>query len=146
MRKAANCSIDWFSESYTTERDCPMENLHKLFNLLILVRETSLSNLSSTTGCHPRCEVRHFSLERKSEEKVNWTTDWTSSLYLEPKTNMNERREEFYTYDIGDLLGDIGGYLGLWLGWSVLTFFKEMPFIAVKVLTVFKKRLSQKSK
>ena len=58
---------------------------------------------------------------------------------FEPKTNMNERREEYYTYDIGDLLGDIGGYLGLWLGWSVLTFFKEMPIMAVKVLTICKR-------
>ena len=32
-----------------------------------------------------------------------------------------EKKTEYYTYDKEDLLADVGGFLGMFLGWSFLT-------------------------
>ena len=50
-----------------------------------------------------------------------------------------------FSMDIFKLTAEVGGYLGLWLGWSVLTFFKEIPIMAVRILSVMFKRIPQAS-
>ena len=47
------------------------------------------------------------------------------TVYLEvffPNTNF-KMREQYYTYDWTDLFSDFGGYMGLLLGASMLTFY-----------------------
>ena len=127
IQRTSGCSVQWFHDLYEEESNCPVENLEALYDLLIWARETTMASLSAVTGCLPRCQVTQFGLEKKSETRINWATNWTSSVYLEPKTSFYETQEEYYSYGTGNFLGDVGGYLGLLLGWSVLTIFQELP-------------------
>ncbi len=38
-------------------------------------------------------------------------------------TNLVVVRSEYYVYDLGSFVADVGGYLGLCLGMSALTFY-----------------------
>ena len=44
-----------------------------------------------------------------------------SAVFLQPRSSVLEYLEEFYNFDFQDLVSSIGGYLGLFLGWSVLS-------------------------
>ena len=46
---------------------------------------------------------------------------------MEPKYSSYEESVEYLTYDIGDMVGDVGGYLGLFLGWSILSMIGAIP-------------------
>ena len=40
-------------------------------------------------------------------------------------------KTEYYTYEVTDLIGDFGGYLGLFLGWSLLGIIKQILHIVI---------------
>ena len=81
-------------------------------------------------------------------------------MYLQPKSSLREHSVEYLSYDTNgeiftlwhpltdrtklflDLIGDIGGYLGLFLGWSLVTFYDAIPLI----LTFIKAKTKKKSK
>ena len=58
--------------------------------------------------------------EDESLENIDWRKDWISEVYIEAGSNAEDIKREYYTYEVTDLLGDVGGYLGLFLGWSLL--------------------------
>ena len=80
--------------------------------------------------------------------------DWISSFYLSTKTTTNRKSVETYSYDeqvnicnntnqcqilsfvLQDLIGAIGGYLGLFLGWSALSLVTAAPSL-VKLVKQF---------
>ena len=73
-------------------------------------------------------------------ENTDWMQDWTSEVHIEAATGGVIERREYLTYDITDLIADLGGYLGLFLGWSLLgitVYFSNVLIIAKNIL--FKK-------
>jgi hypothetical protein len=43
-------------------------------------------------------------------------------------------RKQYYVYASGDFIGDVGGYLGLCLGMSILTFYDGAVMLLVKAV------------
>lgn len=64
-----------------------------------------------------------------------WKKDWISEIYIQAIKEI-KLTNEYLSYDLSDLIGDVGGYLGLFLGWSLLG-------ISVFVINVLKKLLSK---
>ena len=50
---------------------------------------------------------------------IEWKKDWMSEVYFQ-SNEIKEVIKEYYTYEFSDLVGDVGGFLGLFLGWSLL--------------------------
>ena len=74
------------------------------------------------TGCMPSCHRRKIQLntigskqEKSQEPKIWWLFNFRDGQY-----NLHE---EYYVYDWGSLIADIGGFLGLLLGHSLLSMF-----------------------
>ena len=64
-----------------------------------------------------------------------WKKEWISEVYVQA-INEVKITNDYLSYDLSDLIGDVGGYLGLFLGWSLLG-------ISVFLINVFKKMLSK---
>ena len=60
-----------------------------------------------------------------------------SEVFIEADETVDEVREHL-SYDYTDLIGDIGGYLGLFLGWSLLGLTIQMFHVPVQIYTKFK--------
>ena len=139
------CSLDiTFSNISSNRERCPTENLMKLFNLLLWIKKSSWQDLANTTGCRSKCQKRKYKFDLISSENVKWRKDWISSFYLSAETTNHEVSIESYSYDVQvavdrrghfeklreyfqDLIGDIGGYLGLFLGWSCSSIISTLP-------------------
>ena len=59
-------------------------------------------------------------IEEEALNNINYRTEWMSEIYFQAGSNSISIRKEYYGYDFYDFLGDVGGYLGLFLGWSLL--------------------------
>ena len=54
-----------------------------------------------------------------SKKSIGWKKSWSSEIFIEADDEMEESWE-YLAYDLNDLVGSVGGYLGLFLGWSLL--------------------------
>ena len=140
----SQCALDVSFSNISRNRErCPTENLMKLFNILLWIKKVSWQDLTKTTGCIPKCFIRKYHFELLSSESVKWSKHWISSFYLSAETTNREIAIESYSYDVQvqferkifytlsklwqDLIGGIGGYLGLFLGWSCSSIITTLP-------------------
>ena len=126
--RKTNCSIDYSSVGKDQQELCSKENFFRYFKLLIWIKQGRLSEVIKESGCHPKCVIKQYSFET-IHERSSWTPNWTAEVYIQPKSSIVEYSSEYYTFDFNALVGNIGGYLGLFLGWSFLTFVEVLAFI-----------------
>ena len=130
IRSQLRCDIDWFQAGAGSQ--CSPDNLQKYFDFLINLKQAATSEIVAQSGCLPGCKMTQYSLQTR-RKRIDWSANWTASVFLQPRSAVVEHSTEYYSYDLNDLIGDVGGYLGLFLGWSVLTFLDALPFILAMV-------------
>ena len=65
----------------------------------------------------------------------------TATLKLSYLTNRYISKEQYYTYTPADLFSGIGGYLGLFLGHSLLTFYEFFKICVLKMMKFCKRQV-----
>ena len=116
-----------------------MANLKNLFNFFSELKSKAILDIMRSSGCYPKCKTVQYSIQ-KTETKIDWPANWSASVFIFPKSSIVEYSYEYFSYDWNDLIGDIGGYLGLFLGWSLITFFDALPtFVALMKIKTKKK-------
>ena len=102
-------------------------HFHKMFQRLNRMEEREIFKM---TGCMPGC----------SKSKIELVTSYMDNMIDDGKKVAKflfyynrgefELREEYYIYNWGSFIADIGGYLGLLLGSSVLSMYHiTTPFL-----------------
>ena len=88
---------------------------------------TEISNFDeaqvySLTGCLPPCQYEEFLLK----EGVIKNQNWCGGLELEiiVPTGKYEEKEQYVVYDTDSFIADVGGFLGLLLGHSMLSLYQ----------------------
>ena len=152
-RGQSECSVDVFANDF----NCTSVGLDALIKTLVMIRTSTKKEIVEVTGCHPKCEIYKYSFHVKRETNVTWKKDWVSSFYLSAETTTYQMSMENYSYDaqvsniqetfyhhfpiiIQDLIGSIGGYLGLFLGWSVMSIVSAAPVWCTLLSPVFCKK------
>ena len=120
IAKEVGCSLNWFEND-----DYPVcstkEEIERNQNLHAFIGKASWENLSDVTGCRKKCTTIKYETTIASNEDIHWTRLWISEVFIQPAGDLKEEVIEYLTYDFMDMLGDVGGYLGLFLGWSLLS-------------------------
>ena len=88
--------------------------------LLIRIKQSRITEIQEETGCYPKCKIVHYSYDIEQKD-LNWPTKWTAEVFIQPKSSIVEKTKEYYSFDSNDLISSIGGNLGLFLGWSLLS-------------------------
>ena len=136
LKRRTNCDIDWFTAGNYNK--CSAESLKEYVKMLIKYKTMPFIKLSEESGCYQKCKIIEYKYEIKRKEAIDWDTNYTSSFYLETSSSSFETSEEYFSYDEGDFVGDVGGSLGLFLGWSLLSLFEAVPIILHKFLAKLK--------
>ena len=113
-------------------KSCLGNSFHLYFEELMKLKQEKISKVQKDSGCYPKCKILHFSYQ-KSEKIINWKPNWTSEVYIQPKSLVVEYSKEYYSFDLNDLMSRVGGNLGLFLGWALLTFAEALGFMFVKI-------------
>ena len=75
--------------------------------------------IQNVAGCTPGCKRTEYSAKLfKMSHDPSLTDKFRIALFF--SKDMFPVKEHFYVYDGGSLFADVGGYLGLLLGYSVL--------------------------
>ena len=133
----ANCSIDFFSEYRDSNHFCTKSSFKMYIQTMEYLKQEEISKIKQKTGCNPKCKTIQYSFE-KNLQKIDWNTkhgdnSWMSEVYIQPKSSVVDYSNEYYSFDINDLISSVGGNLGLFLGWSFLTIVEAVGFLLVLV-------------
>ena len=127
------CNLNWFQNGdhppcSTTKEVGRYQEVHEI------IRSAPWDNLSALTGCLQKCTTLKYGVSFSSDY-VHWDKPWISELMVQPDGSLQEEVVEYLAYDSLDLLGDLGGYLGLFLGWSLLSVGLFTPTIFRKIFS-----------
>ena len=138
MEDTTDCRISVYGNISDHNKTCSPENLSKYIRLLIQVKQEPVSDMVSRTGCSPKCTIVTYDYE-VTKGVADWDENWTAIVFVQPKSSLVEIQEEYYTFDSNDLISSIGGNLGLFLGWSLLSIVEALGliFIYLKSFTDF---------
>ena len=117
--RKSNCSISIMKTGQDNDV-CSVKAFENYFSLLTKLKSDQIRKIKKESGCYSKCKVRIFSYHTK-ENSISNSTKWMSEVFIQPKSSEVEYLEEYYNFDLQDLISSIGGYVGLFLGWSVLS-------------------------
>jgi hypothetical protein len=83
---------------------------------------TGEQQVFNMTGCMPSCYRKEFKSKILVDDEIPSDKD-EIRLYLWYGSTKFERKTQYLTYDLSNFVADFGGYLGLLLGHSLLSFY-----------------------
>ena len=99
----------------------PSQNEH--LDVITSIDTMDEREIFELTGCMPGCEKSEFDLTIMEETPK---ADQILSIYLTYLHGEYDLTEEYYIYDHISFIADIGGYLGLLLGYSLLSMYHTL--------------------
>ena len=115
-----NCSL-YMLDSQRKKEDCTEDIIsNSLFYDWDMKTELEIYQ---TTGCMPSCKRQQIRLDTEQETtryEIN-PDDSKFQLRLQFRDGTYNLNEEYLVYDYNNFIADIGGYLGLLLGHSILS-------------------------
>ena len=133
------CSVNIQGIS-STERP-PCLSAEKFVEFTSLSRQFQYADASviyNITGCLSSCEKDKFKVTMTDKTEVAWDYKWSKEglSYLTLYINMHEssyiEEEEYFIYDFDTFIADVGGYMGLLLGSSIISLLDEIESILLR--------------
>ena len=131
IAKTVGCSLNWFQMSMHPKCSTK-EELIETKKIMDWIKSSPGKNVSYISGCFQKCKSLEYDISEVSEEKIVWERDWISEVFINTNSAKEIQVIEFISYDLWNMIGDCGGYLGLFLGWSLLSilfYFQEKCFM-----------------
>ena len=91
--------------------------------MLTNVKRFEEREIFEMTGCMPGCSKSKFELSIIQLRDGIDDVGEEASIRLKYLHGEHELAEEYYLYDIDSFIPDVGGYLGLLLGYSLLSMY-----------------------
>ena len=131
----AGCSLNWFSSHMGNQHPVctTKEDILRYETEVTKAVTSSWTELSESSGCYAQCMVKQFQIKSPTLEPVTWKQDWSSTVFLTAENTMVRIEQEFWVFDISDMINGIGGAMGLFLGWSLL----KIAFVGKQLLQFF---------
>ena len=128
-RKKTKCKFYVHPIENQSSVNCDEGAFIKYMELLVRIKQSRITDIQEETGCYPKCQIVQYSYEIV-EKDLNWAANWTAEVFIQPKSSIVEKTQEYYSFDSNDLISSIGGNLGLFLGWSLLTVMQTLSLFA----------------
>ena len=109
------------SREFCSIGDGHMDRMNKAIEEFDRLSEVDLVN---RTGCLPNCDRYETAIESTTDPST-WSgpKSQTIKLVFEFEDGSYDVREEYIVYDTSNFIADVGGYLGLLMGHSILSIY-----------------------
>ena len=127
IAKLTVCTLDFFDfpKGFNFPPCSTREQLLRYEEEMVRLIAAPWRNLTAESGCYTSCTVKKFQLTKTKEELVTWKRTWSSAFYMTAESTLVRKEEEFLVFDKSDLINGIGGAMGLFLGWSLLSLIQK---------------------
>ena len=101
------------------------------------------STIYQMTGCLSACEKDRFEIRMSQITETDKTSEYGEVnlwLYISMRETSYVQEEQYFIYDINSFIADVGGYMGLLLGSSILSLFDEVEGLVVALFEMCKSK------
>ena len=135
LEPVGRCIVRYFEEAHDctsfhlmankTKTFCDRQKSGSIVDTLDTWKTWPEVDIVDQTGCLPHCERDEISLHEIEDESRSWkqTKYPTLTMIFLFEDGTYQFQEEYVVYDFNDFIADVGGYLGLLLGHSVLSIY-----------------------
>ena len=130
IEDAMGCQLPWNNESTTL----PICKEPKHYNAFIKIHNEVTrkkeAKIAQITGCLPSCRRNEYAMKLINRIELPLVDGHRqmSGLFYYP-TGRYIEKSYYYAYTIGDFFADIGGYMGLFLGYSALSCYDALKYL-----------------
>ena len=115
--------------------------LESLASFTKMLSNFNENQIYEATGCLASCVRYEFDRlsVRKSDKRIspgNLINDLHIAFIIFDASH--EEKEQYLLYDVDSFIADIGGYLGLLLGWSVFSVYNEVADMMVRFTKIWR--------
>ena len=122
-----NCSVTWRKQNGTLLPDCSTDSQKDfLANVTKDIETMGEKKIYQSSGCFPSCSRREFSVTKfmDSDESSSKNKSIAKVTFYYSSTKY-KTKEQYLSFTLGDFIANVGGYLGLLLGYSVISLYDE---------------------
>ena len=130
------CQLPWNNASSSSA--CTESHQYQEFlTTYDKIAKLSERSIAERTGCLPSCQRNEFTVKilNRIENPSDTRGYYTGYFYYASGRYM--KKSHHYEYDLFDLLADVGGYMGLLVGYSLLSVYDSIKYFCKKVLIVY---------
>ena len=135
IEKLIGCNPNVYGSRYSKGSPCTTKS--QLFALAESVHKLSMSNDNDVyvlSGCLPSCERDVYAIIAEPMT-CNYSPHLIEYvLHLRITDRSYEERKQYIIYDNNSFIADVGGYMGLLLGYSILSLYNEMEALIKRVI------------
>ena len=127
IKKQIGCNPDIQGSQYSTGRPCTTKDqLLKLKYYTEMFPQFDDKDVYKLMGCLSRCEKDVFRLVTEPIRCDHFNYGEQFLLELSITDRWHEEKEQYLIYDFDSFIADVGGYLGLLLGFSILSLYHQI--------------------
>ena len=127
MENNLNCSLRLLMSNSMLETcnitEFGLQDQRRLQKLVINVTQHEEREIFEMTGCKPGCSKSKFELSLSELQEQIDNGREVAKIQLTYPHGEYEVTEEYYVYDMDSFIPDVGGYMGLLLGYSLLSMY-----------------------
>ena len=126
------CRPNIMGHEYVKGTPCTTLNqLMALANITTAFELADGNEIYEATGCLAQCENYHYSM---SQGIMDGSGKFYLTLQFKIMDMTYEAREQYVIYDINSFIADVGGYMGLLLGFSLSSIYADMESFLKKFM------------
>ena len=134
------CQLPWHNQNTTFPQCIKSDQYVEFLNTYLGISSQNEAWIAKVTGCLPSCRRNEF--EVKVVNRIEMPPEngkcYYSGMFYYPSGSYKEKTY-YYTYEFSDYIADIGGYMGLLLGYSLISFYDGFKYMLKKILTCLSK-------
>ena len=117
------------------------DSMHQMFERLNIMDEREIFD---TTGCMPGCYKSKIQLDTRYQDNMIDDGKQLAKFLFYYDHGEYDLLEEYYIYNWGSFIADVGGYMGLLLGYSVMGMYHMTTPIVMKQVEWLAKKMSKR--
>ena len=122
IEKEIGCQLPWYLENTTLPKCTQAKQYRDFLSYYDKIASLNGFSIARKTECLPSCKINEFSMEVKNRIVMPDGGSTYNGYFYYP-SGRYKQKVYYYTYDFTSYIADIGGLVGLFLGFSMLSIY-----------------------
>ena len=129
IENVMDCQLPWNNVSTCLPMCNESKHYNEFLKLYNDITRKQEAYIAESTGCWPSCNRNEYSMKLINRIAMPKAEKGLSSFVFYYPTGRYNEKIYYYPYHYGDFFADVGGYLGLFLGYSALSFYDALKHL-----------------